>query len=121
MYTIDANVIIRFLVRDDEKMYKKSFEIFEKIENLEIKVLLESMIVAECYYVLTKVYKVPKKVVLASLKQIVSLENIFCEKAFVFEAFGILEKKNIDFADAFLLAKSALQNLKVLRFDKDIL
>lgn len=41
MYTIDVNVIIRFLVRDNEYIYKKSFEIFQKIEILEIEVFLE--------------------------------------------------------------------------------
>lgn len=79
------------------------------------------MILAECYYVLNKVYKIPRKEVINSLKQVVSLENIFCEKALIFETFNILEKKNINFANAYLLAKSTLQNIDILSFDKDIL
>lgn len=121
MYIIDANVIIRFLVQDNEMMYKKSFEIFEKVENSKIKVLLEGMILSECYYVLSKVYKVPKAKLIPSLKQIVLLENIICEKVLLFETLNILERKSIDFADAYLKAKSSLQNLEILSFDKDIL
>ncbi len=120
VYLIDTNVIVRFLVKDNEAMYKEASCIFQKIKNFEIEARLEPLILAECFYVLTKLYKKTRQEVVLALKSLVSMENIYCDKILIFQTLANLEKKSIDFADAYLLAKSSLHQFGILSFDKDI-
>ncbi|MEA1919317.1 MAG: hypothetical protein U9N52_05705 [Campylobacterota bacterium] len=49
---LDANVLIRFLVRDDEVLYQKSYEILKEVEDGKVETLLLDVILAEVIYVL---------------------------------------------------------------------
>ncbi len=120
-YLIDTNVIVRFLVQDDERLFQKSSEIFEKIKKHQIHVCIEPLILAECFYVLTKLYKKDRREVIFFLRGFVTMENVLCDKVLMHKTFTLLEQKSIDFADAHLKAKASLKNHKILSFDKDLL
>jgi predicted nucleic-acid-binding protein len=121
VYLLDANVIIRFLIGDNEKLLKRSVEYFGQIEKGEIKVEILSEVVMEVFFVLTKFYKIPKKEVISDLKVILSLEGVVNkDKIILFETLNILESKNIDFVDALICAKSKLQGYGKLSFDNDL-
>lgn len=121
MYLIDANVIVRFLTGDHEEHSKIAKEIFLQIELREMEVEILDGVLAEVYFVLLRVYKLPKANIINDLKTILSLDGIVGDnKMILFEALNILERKNIDFVDALICAKSKLQNYKPLSFDNDI-
>lgn len=121
VYLLDTNVIIRFLIGDNEKLLTRSVEYFEQIEKGEIKVEILSEVVMEVFFVLTKFYKIPKKEVISDLKVILSLEGVVNkDKIILFETLNILESKNIDFVDALICAKSKLQGYGKLSFDNDL-
>ncbi|SMC09518.1 PIN domain-containing protein [Nitratiruptor tergarcus] len=121
VYLLDANVIIRFLVGDNDVLLRKSIEYFEQIEKGKIKVEILSEVLMEVFFVLTKFYKLPKNDVIADLKIILSLEGVVNkDKVILFENLNIIENKNIDFVDALICAKCKLQNYDKLSFDKDL-
>jgi len=119
VYLLDTNVIIRFLVGDDEKFLVKSVEYFNKIESAEIEVEIVDGVLMEAYFVLTKFYKLPKDEILDDLKTILSLDGVVNgNKLILFETLSILQRKNIDFVDALICAKTKLEGYKALSFDK---
>jgi predicted nucleic-acid-binding protein len=78
-------------------------------------------VLAEIYFVLLKVYGLPKQSIIGDLKTVLSLDGIVGDnKIILFEALNILERKNIDFIDALICAKAKLQNYDILSFDNDL-
>jgi predicted nucleic-acid-binding protein len=121
VYLLDTNIIIRFLVGDNEEHLAKSTEYFEQIELGSMEVEILSDVLMEAFFVLTKFYKLPKIEVISDLKTILSFEGIVNkDKVILFEALSIIENKNIDFVDALICAKCKFQNYEKLSFDKDL-
>lgn len=121
MYLIDANIIVRFLTADHEDHFQKAKEILLKIEAREMEAEILDGVLAEVYFVLLKVYGLPKQSIIKDLKTILSLDGIVGDnKIILFEALNILERKNIDFVDALICAKAKLQNYDILSFDNDL-
>ena len=121
VYLLDTNIIIRFLVGDNEEHLAKSTEYFEQIELGSMEVEILSDVLMEAFFVLTKFYKVPKVEVISDLKTILSFEGVVNkDKVILFETLSIIENKNIDFVDALISAKCKFQNYEKLSFDKDL-
>ena len=121
VYLLDTNIIIRFLIGDNEEYLAKSTEYFEQIELGSIRVEILSSVLMEAFFVLTKFYKLPKKEVISDLKTILLLEGVVNkDKVILFEALSIIENKNIDFVDALICAKCKFQNYEKLSFEKDL-
>ena len=121
VYLLDTNIIIRFLVGDNEKHLAKSTEYFEQIELGSMEVEILSDVLMEAFFVLTKFYKLPKIEVISDLKTILSFEGVVNkDKVILFETLSIIENKNIDFVDALICAKCKFQNYEKLSFDKDL-
>ena len=121
IYLIDTNVIIRFLLGDNEKFLQKSIEIFQQIENATLQVEVLEGVLMEVFFVLTKFYELPKQEVINDLKNILALEGVVnSDKIILFETLNLMNIKNIDFVDALICAKSKLQGYEKLSFDKDI-
>ena len=118
---LDANILIRFLVRDHEEHYLKSVEIFKAIEEGKTEAMLMNFILAEVIYVLKRIYKYEKKEIASTLKKLLLYSHLYTENKLVtFEALELYADKNIDFADAMLCAKKNLEGFKIVSFDKDI-
>ncbi len=118
---LDANVLIRFLTKDHEEHYKKSYKIFEQIESGEMEALLMDFILAEVVYVLKRIYKYNKSDISSALKKILLYNHLYTEnKLVIFEALTIYTDKNIDFADAMLCAKRQIEGFEIISFDKDL-
>ena len=121
VYLLDTNIVIRFLVGDNEEHLAKSTEYFEQIELGSMEVEILSDVLMEAFFVLNKFYKLPKVEVISDLKTILSFEGVVNkDKVILFEALSIIENKNIDFVDALICAKCKFQNYEKLSFDKDL-
>ena len=117
---IDTNIIIRFLVGDNEAHLRIATEIFTKIESGEIEVEILESVIMEALFVLVKFYKLPKSEVIADLKRLIALRGVVGDKVILIEALNIVNNKNIDFVDALICAKSKLQGYEKISFDKDV-
>jgi len=118
---LDTNVIVRFLVRDNEYYFQKAIRVFQDIEDFKIEAYLLDFILAEVVYVLKRIYKLEKSDITKTLQQLLMYQNLFLENKLVsYEALSIYHDKNIDFADAYLCAKRKLEDFEIVSFDKDL-
>ncbi len=117
----DTNAIIRYLTKDDEVLYSKAKEFFDRVKNGSCKVIIVESVIAECIYVLTKVYKVPKNEAAASLKDILHYKGVANEdQKELIRALTLFQDRNIDIVDCILCVKSTNPDLSLFSFDDDL-
>ena len=116
MKIIDANIALRYLLKDDEQSFLKASQIIESDE-----VHITNEIIAEIVYVLEKVYSVPKAEIVGVLSAFVEMVNILIDdKQLILEALRFYEKHNLDFVDSILLSYNKVRKYKVITFDKKL-
>jgi len=71
MEIVDANVVLRYLLKDHKTFYPESKQIIEQKE-----VHIPTEVVAEIVYVLEKVYEVPKTKISNTLSELFTYPNI---------------------------------------------
>ena len=114
MILLDANYILRFLLNDNEQMYKISKECI--VDN---NCTIPNEVLAEVVFVLLKVYKVEKQDISKSLIEFLNYDNIIMyDKNIIIKSLEIFEIKNLDFVDCILCAKSNKYEIKT--FDKKL-
>lgn len=114
MIIIDANVILRYLLNDNEEMASEAEML---IKNHEVWVTTE--VIAEVIYVLKRVYKVEKREVCNCLLEF--LEEVRVEDREVLEkAIQTYAECNLDFVDCVLYAYHSVRQYKIKTFDKKL-
>lgn len=120
MKAIDTNVLIRFLVRDDEVQANAVYGIFKQAEVDKEEFLVPQLVVLETLWVLEAVYKISRRDIIDSvndllLMPVLKFENQSAIHGFVFSA----RKEKIDLPDL-LIAHSAKYSgcERVLTFDR---
>ncbi len=74
---------------------------------------------AECYYVMTKFYKIEKEKVLEDFRQLLLLPNVKSDESLL-EALLILKSNNIDFVDTLLCARAKIYDYEIFSFDQKV-
>ena len=113
MWLIDANVILRYLLGDNEEMQSKAENVIDEGAFTLPEVL------AEVVYVLTKVYNSERADVckaLSDLLEDVEIENKGC----IMEALSLYEETSLDFVDCILIGRNKVKGEKVFSFDKKL-
>lgn len=118
MELLDANFILRYLLRDSEEQFLKVKNI---IENNNVSI--PDFIFAEIVYVLEKVYHVPRLEISGVLKALLSYSNIHTNDQKVLRlSLDHYSGFSLDFADALLIAYyQVAKEGKLHTFDKKIL
>jgi len=119
---IDTNVILRYLLADHEEFYNRARALMEQVRHGNKKILILDSVIAECVYVLLKVYNVPRKEIATKLAGILEYKGVVnSEKENLREALAIFAEENVDIVDAFVFAFGSLEeNREVFSFDKDL-
>lgn len=116
MEIIDANIVLRYLLKDHKSFYPKSKQIIEKND---VHILTEVM--AEIVYVLEKVYKVPRNNISEALSELISYPNItVSDEPVCYESLKLYRIENIDFVDSIIASYSRLNGDLVYTFDKKL-
>ncbi len=116
---IDANVILRYLLKDNDFLYKKSEALFDDIFTGRKKALVIHPVIAEVVYVLQKLYKVSKEEIAEVLTEFLKMKGIKThDEGTVFESFEIFKNRNMDYVDCLLCAYG--KEYKVVSFDRDL-
>jgi predicted nucleic-acid-binding protein len=116
MVYCDANIVLRYLLRDNEDHYKISLSIIETED-----VFLLNEVTAEIVYVLLKTYSIEKKKVCDVLRKLFLYPNIyFYSKGVILDALNIFSKNSIDYVDCILCAYNNIENRKIISFDKKV-
>ena len=117
----DTNILIRYLTRDDEPLYARAKEFFDKVREGSAKAIILESVIAECIYVLTKIYKVPKNRAAESLIDILRYKGIAnADQKELILALSLFSDRNIDIVDCILCVKAADPNTFLFSFDGEL-
>ena len=115
----DTNVIVRYLVNDDPALFMRAQVFFDKVRQGDQKAVLLESVLAECVYVLTKIYKVPRTEAASVLIDLLQYKGICnTDKAELIHALNLYSAKNLDVVDAILCAKAQDRQRTLVTFDK---
>jgi len=104
---IDANVILIYLLRNNEGFYERSANLLDDIFLGKKKILILHSVLAEVAYVLQKFYKIDNKEIEKFLTEFLGMETIKAhDKEVVLEALKIFGSKKLDFMGCILCAYS---------------
>ena len=116
MLIIDTNVILRYLVSDDEEKADR----VEKFLRTKTRFLVNDVVAAEGYYVLRSYYKHPRLEIIDSIRGLLEQSQVEYNRPIIDKTLEILSKHNIDFADAYTAAVALIESdCKVITFDED--
>lgn len=117
MQLIDANVVIRYLLQDNEVLSKEATKLIE--QNHDVYVVNE--VVAEIIYVLLKVYELPKEKIIQSLQLLFAKDLLkHTQPMLIDTALTIYQNQNMDFVDCLLIAYHQTFDFAIISFDKKL-
>ena len=116
----DTNVILRYLLADNEKQYQEIRPFFESLRNGTQKAILLSEVLLETFYVLTKAYKIPDKKAAEVLKELILYRGVINkDKEVLLKAFELfINTSGLSLLDCFLCIKAKHSKGKILTFNK---
>lgn len=108
---LDANAVLRYLLEDIQEQADEVAAAIERGAEVTVEVL------AECVYVLSGVYEVPRSAIAESLGLL--LDEVTCRRGGVAAtALGLYAGSSFDFVDCILAAERDAAERDVLTFDK---
>ena len=114
--TIDTNIIVRFLTRDDEAQYQKTYQIFAASNSI----FIPKTVILETEWVLRFSYRFSSERIVFALSNLLGLENIISENKELIIIALQWHEQGMDFADALHLSFS-LHTQAFLSFDKKMI
>jgi predicted nucleic-acid-binding protein len=118
---LDTNVILRYLLNDHPQHFQIAQTLMTEVKKGHKVVYIPDSVLAECIYVLLKVYKVPKIEICDSLLNFLSYTGISQEnRAILISSLTLFSKHKVDFVDAIVYATSKHKQWGLFSFDHDI-
>ncbi len=118
---VDTNVILRYLLKDDEALFNRASGLLERVKTGEEVVVIPESVLTECVYVLLKVYKVDRLTVAEKLLGLFSYKGIAnSDKKDLIDAIALFKKTQIGIVDCIVCAKAINQGLTLFTFDDDL-
>lgn len=110
---LDANAVLRYLLEDIQEQADEVAEAVACGAEVTVEVL------AECVYVLSGVYEVPRSAIVESLGLL--LDEVACQRRnAAAAALGLYAGSSLDFVDCVLAAEHDMSSRPVLTFDKKL-
>lgn len=114
----DTNTIIRYLLNDDPQLYLKAKKFFEDVKNGEAKAVILESVIAECIYVLMKIYRVPKDKAAGTLINILRYKGIVNkDRRELIQALTLFTERELDIVDCILYSKAMSGGDYLFTFD----
>ena len=118
---IDANVLLRYLLKDDETLFKKAYELLERVKDGKEFIIIPESVLAECVYVLLRIYKVDRQIVTEKLKLLFLYKGVVNpDKEDLIDSINLFGKTNRSIVDCILCAKSANNKMPIFTFDDEL-
>jgi predicted nucleic-acid-binding protein len=107
MLGVDTNVLVRFLVRDDEAQFEKARKLIKREVAAGRGVLVNQLVLLETEWVLRSQYSLPKNVIIQTISELLNASDLqFEDEAAVEEALFVWKDATADFADCLIGAKN---------------
>ena len=116
---IAANVILRYLLKDDPDLFAKSAQYLEKVRTGEQEAIILESVLVECVYVLLKIYNVERETITDRLTGLLSYRGIAnSDKKVLFQALMFFKETRLSMVDCLLWARAMHEGLEILTFDE---
>lgn len=120
-YFLDTNVILRFLLNDNNKLSNQAKKYINKAQDDKAIIFVTNLVIAELIWVLKSVYQKPIKKIYLSIEEFLSNKNFKTEdNKLSKQALTLSYNKNISFIDACNFLEAKKRKLKLITFDKKL-
>ena len=107
MLGIDTNVLVRFLVRDDEAQFEKARKLIRREVAAGRRVFVNQLVLMETEWVLRSRYAVPKNQIIEVISGLLDATDVqFEDEPSIEEALFMWKDAAADFADCLIGAKN---------------
>ncbi len=107
MLGIDTNVLVRFLIRDDEAQFEKARKLIRREVAAGRRVFVNQLVLMETEWVLRSRYAVPKNQIIEAVSGLLNATDVqFEDEPAIEEALFIWKDSIADFADCLIGAKN---------------
>ncbi|MCM8788055.1 MAG: PIN domain-containing protein [Candidatus Omnitrophica bacterium] len=119
-YLLDTNVILRFLLQDNNKYYQIALNYFKKAQQKQIVLEIIPEVLFELDYVLRGVYHLSKNKVVDILSNLLKTPYLMIEnRELMLTVVEKYQRINIDLFDLYLFYIAKYKKSEVLSFDED--
>ncbi|MFZ1389775.1 MAG: type II toxin-antitoxin system VapC family toxin [Thiolinea sp.] len=120
MKAVDTNVLVRFLVQDDEAQSKIVNALLTEAELSKQPLFVSSLVVLEMIWVLQSSYQVPRETILLSIDELLSMSAlVFQESSVVRDFIAQAQNNSFDLSDLLIgQTAAAVACETTLTFDK---
>jgi len=120
MKGIDTNILIRFLIGDDELQAKKVYNMFKKAESEKNELFVPLLIILELIWVLESVYEIHRTEILESISELTLMPILKFEHQSVLQEFThSAQGTRYDLSDLLIAHSAKTQGCEsIITFDK---
>jgi predicted nucleic-acid-binding protein len=117
---IDTNLIVRYLVQDNERQAKVAGKLFSACDRGDVVIVALPAVLAECVFVLESFYKHSRGDIASALSRLISSPGVEIDAAAThLDALDRYRKTKVHFVDCLIAATAAAENMPVASFDQD--
>jgi predicted nucleic-acid-binding protein len=107
MLGIDTNVLVRFLLRDDEAQFEKARKLIKREVAAGRCVFISQLVLLETEWVLRSRYSLPKNMIVEAISRLLDATDVrFEDEPTIEEALYSWKDTTADFADCLIGAKN---------------
>jgi len=118
---IDANVLLRYLLKDDEALFKKAYELLERVKDGKELIIIPESVLAECVYVLLRIYKVDRQNIAEKLRLLFLYKGVVNpDKEDLVDSINFFAQTNLSIVDCIICAKSVNNKMPIFTFDDEL-
>ena len=111
---VDTNVLVRFLIWDNEDQAAQAADLIERAD----AVILSTVVLCETVWVLRRAYKLPHRLIAATLREITESRTVDVDRLAVEAGLAVLERGG-DFASGVILYDAARARAeRLVTFDR---
>ena len=107
MLGVDTNVLVRFLVRDDEAQFEKARKLIKREVASGRRVFVSQLVLLETEWVLRSRFSLPKSQIIEAISGLLDATDVrFQDESAIEEALFIWKDNTADFADCLIGAQN---------------
>jgi len=121
IHVVDTNFILRFLLADQAQHYQQASVFMEMVQSGRQQAYIPESVLAECIYVLLKVYKTPYAEIVEQLSTLLNYRGIVgAHVPAMRQALHISLASSISFVDAMVCSTAGQHGWQTRSFDKKL-
>ncbi len=120
MRAVDANVLLRFVLRDHLDHSPRAAALLERVEAGEERVYLPDVVVSDTVWTLVSFYGWPRERTRDFLTALLQQPGVHMrQKGQVMRALSLFAELNVDYSDALIASELADGEMAIYSFDRD--